>query len=149
MPTRLLIAVLAVMCLTAFAPAPFPRPRREREETDLNRIQGTWRIIDRYQWVGDQKTKPPATTTHIRIAGENWFSKTGQNESGGWRIRVDPTKKPCHIDWVNANGQPSYVGLVRRRGDVIEVMYHSVPDRPASFEAPPANTTLLIMQREQ
>jgi uncharacterized protein (TIGR03067 family) len=149
---RVLLALVGLVGMTAFAPAPFPKRRPEPPALDEKGFQGTWKLVRKYQCHGAQKQlRPPNVggTAYIRINGNTWTSMT-QKVAGGsdWRIAVDFSKQPCTIDWLSAAGQVSYSGLARRKGDTVEVMYYSGTRRPASFDNTPPNTELLILQRE-
>jgi len=152
MPLRLLVALLALAGLTAFAPAPFPKSRRAEQAINLNNMQGTWKIISRFQYRGGRKQTElqiKSSGTHIRVSGSNWLSMEGPRTLVTWQIALDPTKKPCAVAWHFGQPQsPSWVGLIRRKGDLVEVLYYSGTQRPTSFDAPPDGTYALTLQRE-
>jgi len=149
---RLLVALLALAGLTAFAPAPFPRSRRGEQAVDLNNLQGTWKIVSRLQYRSGRKQPQleiKSSGTHIRVAGKNWISLEGPKALVTWQITLDPTKKPCAIDWHFGQPQsPSWVGLIRRKGGQVEVLYHSAPQRPTNFDTLPEGTYILVLQRD-
>jgi uncharacterized protein (TIGR03067 family) len=148
---RLLIAVLTLVCLTAFAPAPFPRARRDRDHLDLNSVQGTWRVVSMQRSQGNrQYTTINWHISHIRIDRDEWtFLHQGNRPNALYYLSLDPGKKPGHINWHNRRGGPlSMAGLIRRNGEVIEILYLASTIRPGSFEDPPANYYLLTLKRE-
>jgi hypothetical protein len=72
---RLLLALAVLVGATAFAPAPFPK-RRPEASIDLNGLQGTWKIVRRFQYEAGQKKEMPVNqqdSSHIRIVKDTWM----------------------------------------------------------------------------
>jgi uncharacterized protein (TIGR03067 family) len=157
MKTRLLLALITLLVLTAFAPAPFPRSKREREtfdEINLKSFQGTWKVIS--MEVIEQGNVPkriPWNITHVRVKGDHWSYLVNQAENSNYRMAIDGTRKPASIDWYTDGAQPNrpgMVGLIRRQGDRVRILYYvTTPEnRATSFDDPPVNWWLLTLQRQ-
>jgi uncharacterized protein (TIGR03067 family) len=147
MRPRLLAALIALAGLTAFAPAPFPKPRQERTLIDLTRFQGTWKVIGHHNYPAGQKQRAEWSITHIRIAKDRWTLLEAARENATYRIGLDPKKKPCEVDWRSDQGRILWMGIIRRDGDVVEVLYLSATQRPADFDKPPAGSYLITLRR--
>jgi uncharacterized protein (TIGR03067 family) len=159
MTRRLLIAVVALAGLTAFAPAPFPRPKRERgsgDDISMQTVQGTWRVVSMQRTSRDGKHSPHKwAITHIRIRDGKWTFMENHTENTSYRLKVDGTKKPGQLDfyWTgpgNNNNimQPAMVGVIRRKGNKVEILY--LPgnhQKPTTFDPPPEGWWLLALQK--
>jgi uncharacterized protein (TIGR03067 family) len=151
---RLLIVLLVVTGLTAFAPAPFPRPKRDNDQMiNLDRFQGTWKVISlETTGVGGRHTRINWSITHIRIAQDRWTFLQNRIENTTYQIALDPGQKPCTIDYRwpgNQGGQPAMVGIIRRKGDRVDIVYLSGTNRPRNLDDPPPNFWLLKLVREK
>jgi uncharacterized protein (TIGR03067 family) len=168
MRIRLLLAAVALAGLTAFAPAPFPRPRHDPTRIDLERLQGTWKVVSLVQTKAGGKrvpirwgvlavctTQPPPGVTHIRIRKDVWTylerQPNGQmHENTSYRIAVDPAKKPCAIDFRYLTGPAAIaLGIIRRQGEEVEVLWYPTTRRPSSFDDPPLNHWIITLRRGQ
>jgi uncharacterized protein (TIGR03067 family) len=149
MRLRLPAALAALTVLMAFAPAPFPRPGRDLTRIDLDRFQGTWKVADHHLWQAGTKQRSKWTVTHIRVAGHRWTLMNAGGEIVTYRIEIDPAKKPALIDWRGERGEALWLGLIRRDGDKVEVIYYSATQRPANFDTPPSGSYLITLQRSR
>jgi uncharacterized protein (TIGR03067 family) len=151
MTARLLIAVLALGSLTAFAPAPFPRARRDRDTLNLNTFQGLWRVVSMKQTqAGGQLNAINWHITHIQVEKDVWtFLQQGSKPNATYYLTLDTSRKPGTIDWHNARGGAvTMMGLIRRSGDTVEILYLASTNRPGSFENPPQGYYLLTLKRD-
>jgi uncharacterized protein (TIGR03067 family) len=148
---HLLIVLVVLAGLTAFAPAPFPRPRRSSPTLDLNRLSARWKVAGMQRVAAQGKlVDHPWYITHILIQNGRWsfLDKTGRDVAS-YLLEVDPTKKPATITWLRNPGEvPTLVGIIRRKGKVVEILYLATTNRPASFEKPPEGYYLLTLKRE-
>jgi uncharacterized protein (TIGR03067 family) len=150
-PVRLLIAVLALASLTGFAPAPFARPRRDRDTLNLHTLQGQWKVVSMKQTLaGGGFNTLNWHITHIGIDKDVWtFQGQGRKPNATYYLTLDTSRKPGTIDWHNKQGGPPHmVGLIRRSGELVEILYLATTVRPGSFEAPPPGYYLLTLKRE-
>jgi uncharacterized protein (TIGR03067 family) len=143
---RCALLALALLAM-AFAPAPFPRPQRDRTAIDLARFQGTWKVVGHHTWSAAQKQPSPWNITHVRVQKDRWTLLEGIKEVVSYRIELHPKNKPCHIDWRGARGEALWLGLIRRDGDSVEVIYLSSSQRPENFETPQNGSHLISLRR--
>jgi uncharacterized protein (TIGR03067 family) len=147
MRLHLLLALVACTALPAFAPAPFPRRERDRTRMDLDAFQGTWQVVAHHSSNGGQFQPSAWSITHIRVAKDRWTLLAGPRENATYRIEINPTTKPSLIDWRGERGEALWLGLIRRNGDNVEVLYHTATSRPVSFDRPPAGAYLITLRR--
>jgi uncharacterized protein (TIGR03067 family) len=159
---RVLTGLLTVCFLTAFAPAPFPRsPRRGGgEEINLQSFQGTWRAV-KLEGIEQNggKREIPWGIAAVRVQDDLWtFLNKGDTENAKYRLDIDGTKKPSTIDFYsdgtprrNQGGKPSMVGIMRRQGDTVHILYYSTgaEKRPQNFDNPPVGWWLLTLERRK
>ncbi len=144
---RRLALTLAALALSAFAPAPKPRPYNSRTAIDLDRFQGTWEVQGHYGWDGGEKTRSDPGISHIRVQKDGW-TLLGENVSVTFRVELAPGKKPpCHITWRGERGEPLWLGLIRRDGDAVDVIFRTATERPKDFDAPQPGSCIWSLKR--
>jgi uncharacterized protein (TIGR03067 family) len=154
---RLAFSLLVLLAATAFAPAPFPRPQRgpKVDEITIQTFQGTWRVASMKRSRRDGNHTPHNwNITHIRVEKDSWtFLENGQRNAS-YTLTITNNQKPAALDFYHsadnrkepAPGQ----GIIRRKGDVVEIVYlFGNPKRATSFEQPPDNQWLLTLQKER
>lgn len=159
--TNALAALLAVLTLTAFAPAPLPRAKRERrggEAISIETFQGHWRVTSMERTSRTGKHTPHNwQITHIRVRDDRWTFMANTTENTSYRLKIDGSKKPGLLDyyWDNANAnrpnnqQPAMVGIIRRAGNRVEILYlPGTHQKPTAFDPPPEGWWLLKLQKE-
>lgn len=149
---RLLLAVIALGLLTAFAPAPFPRTSRgPRDEMSLRFCQATWEVVDHEYYTRDNvKSKSPWSVSHVRISGSRWTLLERGQERGSYTIAVDGTTKPAQIDWFpleQPNAATLWRGLIKREGDRVLILYSSPGNRASDFDSVRAGSFLITVRR--
>jgi uncharacterized protein (TIGR03067 family) len=159
--TRLSLALLCLLALTAFAPAPLPRRERGGEPPDSvsqAALQGRWKVarmavtlpaggLSDFDWVIDA----------VRIRDKEWHYLTKEAVRSSTPFTVVAARGVTAIDWYwsqQKNGREgvAMVGLIRRDGGTVRVLYkpHTGPqDRPTSFDHPPDGWYLLTLTRER
>lgn len=145
------LALLAVVALTAFAPAPFPkRESRVKEGLSVQALLGTWKAI-RLARTGqsDQLDVRSNGVQTVTITPTQWiFDKAGQSPSE-YDLRIDPAKLPAEIDFYRPGQQTPYGrGVIRREGDKLRIIYNWGEPRPAGFENQQTGYWDLTLQRE-
>src|SRR5687768_13543605 len=98
---RVLLAMLAVMSLTAFAPAPFPKAqRRDVAGISLESLRGTWRAV-KFESITPQggRSEIGLWFQQVRVQDDQWFYIANGKENPSYRIVVDGAKKPATIDF--------------------------------------------------
>src|SRR5262245_4034268 len=102
--TRVLLARMVLLSLTAFAAAPCPKAQRRGagDEITLATFHGTWKVTNMRTARANGMHEPYSwTVTHIVIEKNQWhFSYSGKHD-GGRPINIDPTKRPAHFHFVN------------------------------------------------
>jgi uncharacterized protein (TIGR03067 family) len=154
--TRLIVAVVALSGLTAFAPAPLPRARRARgPDFDLARFQGLWKVATVETVTRRGKYAEDGWgATQVRVQGDKWtYFERGQRNAS-YRIRIDPTKAPATIDFFHLDdkeGRPYVFGLIRRKEGGIEILFSSMTlgQRAGSFDAPPLGWWVLTLRPDR
>lgn len=151
MLSRYLIAGVALVALTAFAPAPLPK---EKPKKGPEHIQGTWVVEELASRTmrGQPKTKG-LPDMKIRIEGNKWtfVRLTGSQQT--YAIQFDPSKDPCWID-LRSEGNEGSVhlrGIVAVEGDRLKFCYmpKTSEERPRSFELKKTTAILMTLKRER
>lgn len=155
-------AVLLLLTLPAlaFAPAPLPRRGGDHDRISLRYLQGKWKLVrnERILHNGERTELPGAGDKFfVRFAGSLWShtERDGENDPCSNQIDVQAGHGAVAIDWydrrdVKRQKKPVMVGLIRRRGNAVEILGYadSVKDqRPSSFEAAPANWWVMTLER--
>lgn len=152
-PTRGLVALLAALALTAFAPAPLPRAKRERaaEGVRAQDIQGVWRAIAIEEKQTDGRmVKQSWPTNGMAIRGDQWSFLTNGKENFSLWMKLDGVQ----IDlWTSESkaGTPALAGVLRRRGNSLQMLYTfgGPSGRPTDFEKIPAGCRVMSLERER
>jgi uncharacterized protein (TIGR03067 family) len=157
--TRLALALIALAGLTAFAPAPFPRQRRIDTSVSLEVLQGKWKVvkIEEVTGPGGRVRRTTLAAEAIRFDRTHWtLLQSGDQEYVKNVFRLDTGRRPAAIDIydrdrsrLDSGVPPIHVGLIRRAGDTVEILYYSAApaERPSSFENPPVGWWLLTLKR--
>src|SRR5262245_43289732 len=110
---RLIVAAVALLGLTAFAPAPLPRPpkRDNRDEISLRHFQGRWQHvrIENIEPGGGRKEWKNANIVAVQIKGDQWiYLEDNGRVNVTYAITIQEARGPAAIDWYSqANkGQP-------------------------------------------
>jgi hypothetical protein len=164
--TRPVLALVCLLALTlAFAPAPLPRTVRRggggEDEISNQRFQGKWKIVS-WRTVGPDRRllaeERTAGITAVRVSGDQWQYLQGDGQANTTHeLHVSPGRGATAIDWwYNPQGArppaPTMLGLIRRRGDVVEILALGgvrVDQRPHGFAAPPPGFWLMTLERER
>jgi hypothetical protein len=152
---RRVLPLLAVLSV-AFAPAPFPKPSTS---IDLASFQGRWKVVrievtlpngGLREWDWDIRTIRVRDNHMAYLRGNASDAKADE-----FPIVVSQGNGLVAIDWwlpgQKPNGSPRMVGLMRRRGKTIQILYKpgtGLADRPKRFENPPEGWYLKTIRRE-
>jgi uncharacterized protein (TIGR03067 family) len=160
---RTVVALTALLALTAFAPAPFPRSerRRDRGEINMETFQGTWKVISmeivrqggQNQVLNDWGWQTKGTTA-VRVKGDRWTYLHDGRDSSSYRVNIDSTKRPANIDWFTSfnktpNDRPGMLGLIKREGSRLTILYYATApeNRPKGFDNPSNGWWILKLER--
>jgi len=157
MTTRLPLAALALLALTAFAPAPFSRPERDRKAhpLSLQQLQGVWYVV-KLETTRSTGTHVNGGTNikEVHVAGRRWsfvYTPGGGGDAVTYNITVDHQTKPPRLDfhYLDATqGQAPYgTGILKREGDRVLLMYNWKNAHDGNFETPPDGHWLITLAR--
>jgi uncharacterized protein (TIGR03067 family) len=113
---------------------------------DRDKLQGTWVVKSRL--AGGKEVPPAAKHDKLTFAGDRWiYTGVPVKEEGTYKL--DPTKKPKHIDVFEKGGRV-HKGIYALEGDSLKVgMPAKGPGgpRPVSFDDKEAD--VLTLKREK
>jgi uncharacterized protein (TIGR03067 family) len=150
-----LLAAVALIAVTGFAPAPFPRKERAASRDDLETMQGLWRMTS-YHSGGT----PIAHTYKVRIKGNTWtfiLTSGPEREAGSYTYNLDYKVSPRAFEWrYLSGGESGWVGSYRleAQGKKLTIIFGSgtlkqVQNRPVDFDGRPSwKMTLEYVGRE-
>jgi uncharacterized protein (TIGR03067 family) len=118
---------------------------RTMSEPELKKLQGTWKVRS---MEGD-KVPPPDQLEKMRvvIAGDKITMKIGGRDDHTIRVFVDPTKKPCTIDF-GPGGDPDTTGIYELDKDTLRICLGKGSERPKELSGRKPEQVLMILQRE-
>jgi uncharacterized protein (TIGR03067 family) len=155
MKARLVIALLAVLGATAFAPAPFPKTERRGggDEISLRSLQGNWKAVRFDEIIGKNNERKEGGMWFggVRIRGDRWSYLVNGDEEHPYQLVISDSR-PATIDFFNVGAKPDHpvmIGLVRREGSRVTILYYRAGElRPRSFEHLPVNWWLLALEKD-
>jgi uncharacterized protein (TIGR03067 family) len=122
------------------------------EKAELEKFNGTWKGVS---VVTDGKEMPKAEAEAVRLTvnGEKYTLKMGNEEIEGTH-KLDPTKKPKHIEAVRTKGPnkgEKLLGIYELEGDTYRACFAAAgKDRPTEFKsAPGSGQRVLTFKREK
>lgn len=104
----------------------------------LKKLQGTWKFTVHEM---DGKSTPPEDVAKMTIAftGDKWSVRQEDKEVQAGTHKLDPTKKPGHVDAVVTEGPDKDVtmlGIFELKGDTMKVCFDPMGKaRPTSFSS--------------
>lgn len=128
-----LLAIALLLVSLGFAPAPFPRSGRERPRSDLERLQGTWEVMEaRYH--GSEI--PSYFGGRARIVGKRWsfYDRGEQTSHYHWDLELDQRATPSAMDFNSAEGSTPSRAIYRFDGDTLTLNYAMTGGRPGRFD---------------
>jgi uncharacterized protein (TIGR03067 family) len=156
MRSRLIVALVAVIALTAFAPVPFTKPNKKEKNAPGN-LQGTWELVSLERARGKGKGIGKASSqTKVRIEGDKWsFFRVRDKEmvKGPTYLIVLDKQNPKWIDLKrSADAASTIFGIYRVQGDELKILYTTpIGDaaRPTSFANLEGRQILMTLKREK
>jgi hypothetical protein len=158
---RVIVALIVLLGLTAFAPAPFPRAARRGGDGDaisLQHFQGKWEHA-RIEWIepnGKRREWQNGGIVAVRVKDDQWiYLSKGDVVNVTYTITVQEGRGATAIDWHSSglNGQkqpPFMLGLIKRDGDTVQILGRmgvSVDQRPKRWNDPPVGWWLMTLKR--
>jgi uncharacterized protein (TIGR03067 family) len=118
---------------------------------DLERLQGTW-AIESLEINGKQEPEERTKDTKLTVKGDKYVVKVRDKEFEV-TIKLDPTKKPKHIDMVPADGPAqgkTHPGIYAVDGERFKLCRGQAPDkeRPADFGSWPDSGVFYIVWKK-
>jgi uncharacterized protein (TIGR03067 family) len=146
---RLLLALLALVGATAFAPAPPPRERRAGK-IDLKAITGQWVLVA--QQVAGRPVREPSYRMEVEIKDGSYTYYVGPRGAPGTVtntsvIILDATKTPCVLDMDRPAGGRSSTGVCALENDTLRICFTRGTARPASIEPTKPGEELVVLKR--
>ena len=125
---------------------------------DLDKLRGTWltvSLMNDGKTLFDEKTPPKkGPTTKVAYDGNKWMIKVGEKTVAGGVFRIDSTKKPKEIDFLDESGMKNdktKLGIYELSGDIYK--YCLAPagkPRPTDFSSKVGTGhSLGVSQREK
>jgi len=160
MLVRLLLATIALIGMTAFAPVPLPKPPKVTQKTLLESMQGDWQMVSTERNLrGGRFTS--RSTTRIRIEDNRWSyvypNGTEFRVSTTYNIVLDLHQKLATMDLKRAlpgGGETVYMsGIVVVEGDTLKFCYslainpYGTRMRPTTLDPLPENAILMTLKR--
>jgi hypothetical protein len=162
---RVVLCIVALVGVTAFAPAPLPRSSRLGDhEVSLRTLRGKWWIVSLERAHENGKTYPVRSCpfTEVTIDGNRWafdgsfpiLRPHGDEVAAPTSvpIAIDNSRSPAVIDFGDVNGEQGRLalGIIRRDGDRVELVFaFGDPDPAKRFDSPPRGHLVLKLRRKR
>jgi uncharacterized protein (TIGR03067 family) len=144
--------ILLVGCALAFATFA-ARADDDAAKKELKALQGTWKVVAAEQ---DGDPLDRIVGGLLVVKDNNFHIKTAGGTELKGDLRLDPTKKPRHIDFAHQEGllkDKTWQGIYELKDDVLKLCYaeaDSDKERPTEFKTLKKSRLLLIeMKREK
>jgi len=159
MLVRLLLATIALIGMTAFAPVPLPKPPKVKPL--LESMQGEWEMVSTEQNLRGRRLTS-RSSNRIRIEDNRWsyvFPNGGDfRVSTTYNLTLDLNQKPVAMDLKRPNPRGGsdtvYMsGIVVVEGDSLKFCYSFAfnPDgtrmRPTTMDPLPENAVMMTLKR--
>jgi uncharacterized protein (TIGR03067 family) len=123
--------------------AAWPQEPSAAEQADLNRMQGTWRLVE---VAYDGITEKPENERLLTITGNQFIP--GDDPEDKAAIKLDPTKIPAWLDLIEKNNKVTR-GIYRLTGNKLTIaVIEGDGPRPEKFEAP-ARSRIIVLVLER
>jgi uncharacterized protein (TIGR03067 family) len=150
---RVVVSLVAVLGVTAFAPAPFPKTERRNAEPPLglNAIQGVWAAVSIDEMQNGKLQRISWGVRRIYVRKDVWgFDQDGS----GYYVTLNSSRRPVTIDFRSSpgeNGQTAISGVLRLQGDTLQMLYvFTQPDtRPTQFDRLRNGDRLMTLRLER
>jgi uncharacterized protein (TIGR03067 family) len=151
MRARLLIALVALLGLTAFAPAPFLK--RKEKLAPAARLEGLWEVVSRN---GGRPLPKGTMTYNVRIEPGRWLferdagvAKGGAGRVTAYFLKVDANASPPTFDLRRKENDPTPYGrgIYELKGDELRIAYSWSGTRPDNLTTRKAREWLMTLRR--
>ncbi len=166
---RLLVALIVMICATAFAPAPFIKPNRGRTHggEPLARLQGTWTVTSKERMSGGSLQKFGISNSQkLLIDKDGWqyvYDKglgkgaAPKGKAGGLLYKIEiEAGQPHRFRVKRTTTERDYmVGILAFEGKSVKMMYKmsavlaSDQTTPTSFDPIPEGWYLMTIELDR
>lgn len=117
---------------------------------EMERLQGTWQFVT---WEAQGVAKPAEEVAEYTavLKGDLWTVSKGDKIAAQVIFRVDPTKSPKTMDFIDVKRARNMRGIYSLEGDTLRFCDRDVEkgDRPAKFATTPDSGLVLVTLRRQ
>lgn len=116
---------------------------------ELERLVGVWSFAA-VEVDGQRQPHAPPETNHMIVGPRGAYLVIEGPRITRGQMRIDPTKRPRHLDVDVAGSRSTYKSIYQRRGDELRTCgSYRGGARPERFETTPASGTILHVMRRQ
>jgi uncharacterized protein (TIGR03067 family) len=119
---------------------------------DAKKLEGTWAVVWReYDGQKSEDLNDVLVGQEYTVAiqgGVFEVTRDGYSVEGPLTLKVDGSKKPKAVDFVDKKGRLVYQGIYRIKGDRLTLCYGPAGQRPGKFASPKdSGVRLLVLKR--
>lgn len=143
-----LFAVCWLVCCVATTPA-----QEDAVKKDKEKLQGTWKIVA-FETADAAAAKDVKAKGKVVFEGDKFMVLIDDMKFGEADFKIDPSKKPKHIDVTPADGfnkGKTLLGIYQLDGDKLKLFSYDDPNvRPKEFKYEKGETgALIVLEREK
>ena len=137
---KLLPALVAALIL-------LPSVAQADDAADLKKMQGTWKILKMQRGGMDA---PPQFLKGKMVVEKKTFtlvmSANGMERKSPIEVKIDSTKSPSRIDFVNKKGEVSNIGIYKLDGKKLTICFvRKDGERPSKFESKEGSKVMMMV----
>ena len=145
------VAAVFLVGATVFLVAADP-PQNGAATTDLERIQGTWRIAS-LEADGEPAPAEIVATLKLVFKDDRLAFTPGEPGFTNYTYKLDPTAKPARFDMTHADGThkgQTQMGIYALEGDSLTIGFGKPDRRPQEFTAKAkSGQAMYVLTREK
>ncbi len=140
---KMMATMLLAAALVAVASA-------HEQDTDLDKLQGTWKIQNAKIGKSDYPAKDLSAQT-ITFAGDTITCKEISTKGNTGKAVIDSEKKPPVVNCQDKNGKVVRNFAYQLDGDTLKVIFYPTGAKMAadSFDKPPTDLMVITYKREK
>lgn len=137
-----------LLCLALAQPA-----NEAKAKKDLERLQGTW-VMHALEVDGKDVGAKRIQDSYLIVTKDQYVTKVKDKEQPGFRIVLDPSKEPKHIDMIKAmpgGAEEVFKGIYTFDGDTLKVCrgLTAKQERPQQFATWPNTSVFLVTWKKK
>lgn len=115
---------------------------------EMERLQGTWQFVA-LEVQGEAKPAEDVAQYTAVLQGDLWTVSKGKEVAAQVVFRVDPTKTPKTMEFIDINRARSMRGIYSLQGETLKICDRDVKkgDRPTNFATTPDSGLVLVTLR--